>query len=336
MKRIFFLAGFIFFLFSCQKVGVKEEIYQENYWNLVNARPYEIVFKSENINRGGSGVICLKRINPDIESFYLIVNENHKINFIRYKGELFISFIAFPLSYTNLSLSIVSKRGDIEETNFVAINTCIKGYGVRKISMSSEFGIDKGEELGEKMPEEVMKRYDRILKKFSEKTVFNVFNYTSQNQTYRENFSFNPVKPVSGGKVTSDFGIKRNFVLKNRVVRTSFHMGIDYVNGKNFDIYSIEDGTVVFSGYNGWSGNFILIDHGFGIFSAYAHCSRLLVKSGDKVRKGELIAISGSTGYATGDHLHFSLIINGTSVNPHEWLDREWVSKNVLPALLKE
>ncbi len=187
-----------------------------------------------------------------------------------------------------------------------------------------------------KLPKDIMKRYAKIMKKFSEKAVFSVFNYTSQNQTYRENFSFNPIKPVSKGYITSDFGLKRKFILKGKVVRASFHTGVDYVNGKNFDIYSIEDGIVVFSGYNGMCGNFILIDHGFGIFSSYSHCSKLLVKEGNRVRKGELIAISGSTGYATGDHLHFSLIINGFSVNPHEWLDKKWLSNNIQPAFLKE
>ncbi len=80
-------------------------------------------------------------------------------------------------------------------------------------------------------------------------------------------------------------------------------------------------------------GKTIVIDHGFGLFSMYGHLSRIQVATGQVVAKGDIIGLTGSTGLAGGDHLHFSILIHQTFVNPVEWWDPTWIKHNVTDKL---
>lgn len=94
-------------------------------------------------------------------------------------------------------------------------------------------------------------------------------------------------------------------------------------------IVASNDGKVVFSGYNGIYGNMPIIDHGLGLYTLYGHCSVIEVKEGDEVKRGEVIAKTGATGLALGDHLHFGILVQGVEVRPVEWLDSKWIRDNI-------
>ena len=98
----------------------------------------------------------------------------------------------------------------------------------------------------------------------------------------------------------------------------SFHSGLDISGGGAYGqpILASDNGTVTAAGYSGSYGNRVIIDHGNGMKTLYAHCSELLVSVGQKVEKGETIALVGSTGNSTGAHCHFEIYVNGTRVDP--------------------
>lgn len=98
------------------------------------------------------------------------------------------------------------------------------------------------------------------------------------------------------------------------------HLGIDFRNPKGTAIYATGNGTVVQSGYSGTFGNLIKIDHGNGLQTWYAHCEKLLVPVGTKVTRAQQIATVGSTGNATGNHLHYEVRLNGVSQNPWSYM----------------
>jgi murein DD-endopeptidase MepM/ murein hydrolase activator NlpD len=94
------------------------------------------------------------------------------------------------------------------------------------------------------------------------------------------------------------------------------HQGIDFAAATGEPIYVTSAGTVIHSGWEPGYGKSVVVDHGNGVHTRYAHCSRLLVKEGVQVLKGSTIALVGSTGHSTGPHLHFEIIVNGVRKNP--------------------
>ena len=121
-----------------------------------------------------------------------------------------------------------------------------------------------------------------------------------------------PVKSVRA--ITSKFGW--------RTFRggSDFHSGIDLANPSGTPIYASYEGTVISAGWKGNYGNCVIINHGYGYQTLYAHCKSLACSVGDKVSQGELIAYTGSTGRSTGPHCHFEIRVNGTAVNPYPYI----------------
>ncbi len=121
--------------------------------------------------------------------------------------------------------------------------------------------------------------------------------------------------PVSGD-ITSYFGNRMHPILRKR----KFHTGIDISAGMGTPIAASDYAVVIFSGRNGGYGLMITLDHGAGISTVYAHCSRLLVTKGQTVSKGQTIAKVGSTGLSTGPHLHFEVRKDGVPVDPLNYI----------------
>lgn len=101
-----------------------------------------------------------------------------------------------------------------------------------------------------------------------------------------------------------------------------FHNGVDLASPKGTAIYAAYDGVVVAATYSGTMGNYVMIDHGDGLYTIYMHASALYVKKDDIVVRGETIAAVGSTGRATGNHLHFSVRLNGEYVSPWNYISK--------------
>jgi murein DD-endopeptidase MepM/ murein hydrolase activator NlpD len=121
------------------------------------------------------------------------------------------------------------------------------------------------------------------------------------------------------GWVTSDFGSRLDPYTADRVM----HQGLDIAAPHGKEVYSPSDGTVVFAGLEGGYGNVIVIDHGYGIKTRYGHLAKILVKPGEKVKRGALIAAVGNTGRSTGPHLHYEVRVNGIPQNPRKFILEE-------------
>ena len=131
----------------------------------------------------------------------------------------------------------------------------------------------------------------------------------------RLDFGSDFVKPLKKARITSRFDYRVNPVTGRYV----FHTGMDLGAAQGSDIMAMKAGKVISAKYNGGYGNVVILEHSDGIRTLYAHCSKLLVKAGEKVRKGQVIARVGSTGNSTGPHLHIEFRKGGKKYDP-EWV----------------
>ncbi len=138
-----------------------------------------------------------------------------------------------------------------------------------------------------------------------------------------------PFMRLPNSKPMALFAEQRSYWYNGQEVDRQIHLGIDLASIAQSPIPAANNGRVVFAGPLGIYGNTIIIDHGCGLFSMYAHLSSIKTEVKKEVQKGEIIGHTGSTGLAGGDHLHFSILINGVFVNPIEWWDEHWIRDNV-------
>ncbi len=138
-----------------------------------------------------------------------------------------------------------------------------------------------------------------------------------------------PFLQLANSKVESQFADKRSYIYKGKKVDEQVHLGFDLSVTKHVAVAAANDGQVVYAADLGIYGNCVVVDHGYGLQSIYGHLSAIEVKPGEMVKKGQSLGRSGSTGLAGGDHLHFSMQVDGVQVNPVEWWDDHWIHDRI-------
>ena len=139
--------------------------------------------------------------------------------------------------------------------------------------------------------------------------------------------------PFANNAVESAFADQRTYVYKGKEVDHQVHLGFDLASFTGTKIVASNRGKVLFADELGIYGNCVILDHGMGVQSLYAHLSSIGVKPGDVVEKEQEIGRSGMTGLAGGDHLHFTMLVSGQMVNPVEWWDPHWIEDRILRKL---
>jgi murein DD-endopeptidase MepM/ murein hydrolase activator NlpD len=130
-----------------------------------------------------------------------------------------------------------------------------------------------------------------------------------------------PVDPIFADCWSSRFGSRRSY---NNSDYIYYHSGLDFCGQVGDPIYAAAAGVVVFTGLLTVRGNATMIDHGWGVYTAYMHQSEILVQAGDWVEQGQLIGRVGNTGRVEGPHLHFEVLVGGVPVDPLVWLSQEY------------
>ncbi|MEE8587170.1 MAG: M23 family metallopeptidase [Acidobacteriota bacterium] len=133
--------------------------------------------------------------------------------------------------------------------------------------------------------------------------------------------------------VQSSFADERTYLYQGQEIDQQTHLGFDLASTAASPVEAANGGKVAFVGYLGIYGNCVILDHGLGLMSLYAHLSEISVALSQQVRRGEPLGRTGETGLAGGDHLHFTMLVQGLPVNPLEWWDPAWVRNHVLGRL---
>lgn len=131
------------------------------------------------------------------------------------------------------------------------------------------------------------------------------------------------------GASKAGFAEHRTYYYKGKEIDKQVHLGMDIASTRRASVKAANRGKVVFADYLGIYGNMVLLDHGQGIYSLYSHLSRIMVDVGDIIEKDNVLGQTGKSGMAGGDHLHFSMLVNGVFVTPKEWWDPNWIEVTI-------
>ena len=144
-----------------------------------------------------------------------------------------------------------------------------------------------------------------------------------------------PFLQLSNSQVESGFADHRTYLYNDREVDQQIHLGFDLAVTANVPILAANAGQVAWADYLGIYGNCVIIDHGLGLHSLYAHLSSITVQTGQPIERNDELGLSGMTGLAGGDHLHFAMLLNGWPISPTEWWDPHWIDDRVNRKLLE-
>lgn len=142
-----------------------------------------------------------------------------------------------------------------------------------------------------------------------------------------------PFKQLVNSAVEAGFADQRTYVYRGSEIDQQVHLGFDLASLSNAPVHASNRGAVVYAAPLGIYGNCVILDHGMGLQSLYAHLSSIRVNVGQTVELGEELGRSGATGLAAGDHLHFTMLLNGNAVTPIDWWSRQWVEDRIMRKL---
>ena len=147
--------------------------------------------------------------------------------------------------------------------------------------------------------------------------------------TANERLWTEPFRQLGNSQVESGFADHRTYVYNGREIDQQVHLGFDLAATANVPILAANTGRVIWADNLGIFGNCVIVDHGMGLQSLYAHLSSIGVRAGDTVARDDELGRSGMTGLAGGDHLHFAILLHGWPVTPMEWWDPHWIEDRI-------
>jgi murein DD-endopeptidase MepM/ murein hydrolase activator NlpD len=168
------------------------------------------------------------------------------------------------------------------------------------------------------------------LRRQNAQTIADLAKKTAPQMMWKTSF-----EPLTNAAIEAKFADFRTYTYMGKEIDRQVHLGFDLAVTQQVPIKAAQTGVVVHAAYLGIYGNCVIIDHGLGVQTLYGHLSSIGVKVGDKIEKGQVVGRSGMTGLAAGDHLHFTVLVNGTAVNPVEWWDPKWMQDRVFRKVME-
>ena len=304
---------------------------------LIDTRPpeIEVLSRAHNINQGGAGLVIFRTSEVCSQSGIQVGNSFFPGHTGLFKDPLvYIAFIA--LGYQQgTDTAIYAKAVDLAGNQSKGgLNYHLRRKVFRKDRLNISDGFLKKKITG--FPSEIpldanmsllakFLKINRDLREANYQTLVQVCRETDSKLHWKGDFLRLPKSATR-----ARFADHRTYMHKGQEIDQQVHMGIDLASLAQSPIPAANAGIVIFAKQLGIYGKAVVMDHGFGLFSMYAHLSYIGVKVGDRLSRGDILGRTGMTGLAGGDHLHFSMMIHNTFVNPVEWWDLNWIQHNVL------
>jgi murein DD-endopeptidase MepM/ murein hydrolase activator NlpD len=304
---------------------------------VIDTRPpeIEVLSRAHNINQGGAGLVIF-RTSENCSQIGVQVGDKlfpgHGGFF--HDPHVYLTFIALGYQQgrdTKMLVKAVDAAGNRAENGFY-YHIRRKVFRKDKINISDSFLNRKIPEFSSQLAQDAAKSPVEkflIVNQGIRKANYQKIAAACENSDPKMHWQGSFLRlPKSATRAR--FADHRTYFYKGRQIDKQVHLGIDLASISNSPVPAANTGVVVFAQQLGIYGKTIILDHGVGLFSMYSHLSHIAVKVGDQLSKGDILGRTGSTGMAGGDHLHFSMLVDDTFVNPVEWWDKNWIQNNVL------
>jgi murein DD-endopeptidase MepM/ murein hydrolase activator NlpD len=305
----------------------------------IDMTPPQITLKStvHNISTGGTGMVSYK-VNEAISKTGVWVDERFFPGYLMpdKKEGIYAAMIAIPFDAKEpkkLFVEAVDKAGNAAKAGF-PYRIFHKSLKVDNINITDQFLNQKMPEFVTRYPQlkgsplEVFLKINTELRHLNNQEIVNYCKESAPEILWKGSFTCLP-----NSACRANFGDERHYFYQDKEISKSYHMGLDLASISHSPVPAGNSGIVKFADYLGIYGNTVIIDHGLGLLSMYSHLSEIHVLVGSKVKRGDVIGLTGMTGLAGGDHLHFGMMVQGVFVNPIEWLDPKWIQDHILANL---
>lgn len=291
------------------------------------------VLQSEKyISPGGAG-ITIYRLSDNQCTSGVTINGRHHPGFPVGDGraDTYIAYFALPYDAQKIDSLIVSAADPAGNETIIPFTTVYKGVAQKAdtIALNDSFIGTKIPEFQQYYPEmkgDLIEQYlytNTTVRDLNNQKISDLCRNPSPNRLWKGHFQRMAGSPRAG------FADHRSYVYGGKIIDKQVHLGVDIASTSRTEVKAANKGKVIFAQYLGIYGNMIMLDHGQGIFSLYSHLSQMNVSAGNEVDKKSVIGLTGTTGMAGGDHLHFSMLVNGVFVMPKEWWDEHWIEVTI-------
>ena len=303
---------------------------------VIDTRPpeIEVLSRAHNINQGGAGLVIFRTSESCSQSGVQVGDKF----FAGYGGFfadplIYLTFIALGYEQgrdIDMRVRAVDPAGNRAESSFY--------YHIRrKVFRKDTINLSDGF-IDRKIPEfasqispgastsavDTFLEINRDLRKANYREIAAACRNPVQKMHWQGSFIRLPKSATR-----ARFADHRTYFYEGNPIDRQVHLGIDLASVANSAVPAGNAGVVALAEPVGIYGKTVILDHGYGLFSMYAHLSQITVNVGDLVARGDKLGRTGSTGMAGGDHLHFSMLVSDTFVNPVEWWDMQWIQNNV-------
>lgn len=296
-----------------------------------------VLSRTHNFRHGGAGLVRY-RLNEEVEKSGLVVGEHFFPGFKQSSGD-FIVLGCWPWDLNEADFVPRVMARDLagnERQAGIYFHTIERKFRQRQINLPDSFLQQKAPEFetlapGLSDPLDIFLKVNGDVRAANRQKLAELSRQTAPLPLWEGVFTRQP-----GASTLAVFADTRDYRYKGKKVDRATHLGLDLASVARAEIMASNAGEVVFADYLGIYGQCVVIDHGLGLQTLYAHMSQLDVAVGDQVNRRQPIGRSGATGMAGGDHLHFGVFVSGVPVQPLEWWDASWLKNNITSKLQEQ
>ncbi|MFB3926565.1 MAG: M23 family metallopeptidase [Syntrophales bacterium] len=294
-----------------------------------------LISSSHNINPGGACLSIYKLSKEPVRTGVQVDSDFFPGYAVTIDGKTcYASFYAIPTDVRNttrINVVMEDKGGNKSSVSVPFFIRNVKKFRADTVTLPDSFLEQKMPEFQQREPQlrgkslvETFVYVNEQMRAENNKTIQSICLKTSPKMLWQ-----GPFLRMKNSAPMAMFGDYRTYRYAGKAIGNSVHLGVDLASTAHASVEAANSGIILFTGYLGIYGNAVIIDHGLGLSSLYGHMDSIAVKEGQSVRLGDVIGNTGATGFAGGDHLHFSTLIGGKFVNPVEWWDPHWIKDNV-------